>query len=86
MPRQRKTSAQPMGAELLQATFSVSNTQKTFHTPEVERLTDEAMRLLRAQQGAAGRASLAPGADPRAGSTRPAQQSGNGLDSPGPRR
>lgn len=52
MPRQRKTSAQPIGAELLQATFSVSNTQKTFHTPEVEQLTDEAMRLMRTQQGA----------------------------------
>jgi len=52
MPRKRKTSAQPIGAELLQATFSVSNTPKTFHTPEVEQLTDEAMRLLRAQKGA----------------------------------
>ena len=52
MPRKRKASSQPIGVELLQATFSVSNEPKTFHTPEVEKLTDEAMLLLRAQKGA----------------------------------
>ncbi|MEK7442003.1 MAG: tetratricopeptide repeat protein [Chloroflexota bacterium] len=52
MPRKRKTSSPAIGVELLQATFSVTNKQKTFHTPEVDRIMDEATLLLRAKKGA----------------------------------
>lgn len=52
MPRKRKTSSPPIGAELLQATFIVTNKQKIFHTPEVERIMEEAMPLMRAEKGA----------------------------------
>ncbi len=52
MPRKRKTSFQPIGLELLQAAFVVNNKQKTLHTPEVEKITDEALSLLHAQKGA----------------------------------
>jgi len=36
--------------ELLQATFTVTNQQKIYHTPEVERIMEEAMPLLRAEK------------------------------------
>lgn len=51
MPRQRKIASQPIGVELLQSTFSVTNQPKIFHTPEVEKITDKALLLLRAQKG-----------------------------------
>jgi tetratricopeptide (TPR) repeat protein len=38
--------------ELLQSTFVVNNTQKIFHTPDVEKLVDEAMPFLHAEKGA----------------------------------
>lgn len=52
MPRKRKTSAQPIGAELLQSNFTVNNTTKVFHTPTVEKIMDEAMPHLRSKKGA----------------------------------
>jgi len=52
MPRKRKTSSQPIGAELLQSNFIVNNTTKVFHTSTVEKIMDEAMPLLRAKKGA----------------------------------
>jgi len=52
MPRKRKTSSQPIGAELLQSNFVVNNTTKIFHTPAVEKIVDEAMSLLHAKKGA----------------------------------
>lgn len=52
MPRKRKTSAQTIGAELLQSNFIVNNTTKVFHTPTVEKIMDEAMLLLRSKKGA----------------------------------
>ena len=52
MPRKRKTSSLPIGVELLRSTFVVNNTTKTFHTPAVEKITDEAMPLLHAGKGA----------------------------------
>ena len=51
MPRKRKTSSQPIGAELLQANFVVNNTTKIFHTSAVDKILDEAMPLLRAKNG-----------------------------------
>jgi hypothetical protein len=52
MPRKRKASSQPIGAELLQSNFIVNNTTKVFHTPTVEKIVDEAMPLLCAKKGA----------------------------------
>ena len=52
MPRKRKTPSQLIGAELLQSDFVVNNTTKTFHTPAVEKIMNEAMPLLRAGNGA----------------------------------
>ncbi len=52
MPRKRKASSQPIGAELLQSNFVVNNTQKVFHTPAVEKLVDEAKSFMRAEKGA----------------------------------
>ena len=52
MPRERKTSSQPIGVELLEATFVVNNKPKTTHTPAVDKIVDKAMPLLHAQKGA----------------------------------
>jgi Flp pilus assembly protein TadD len=52
MPRKRKTSSQPIGAELLQSNFIVNNMTKVFPTPTVEKILDEATPLLRAKKGA----------------------------------
>ena len=52
MSRKRKTSSQPIGAELLRSTFLVNNTTKVFHTPAVEKIVDEAKSLLLAKKGA----------------------------------
>ena len=52
MPRQRKTSSQPIGAGLLQSDFIVNNKTKVFHTLAAEKIIDEAMPLLRAKKGA----------------------------------
>ena len=52
MPRKRKSASLPIGAELLRSTFIVNNTTKVFHTPAVEKITDEAMPLLHAGKGA----------------------------------
>ena len=52
MSRKRKTSTQPIGMELLQATFVVNNKQKMSHTRAVDKIVDEAMPLLHAQKGA----------------------------------
>ena len=52
MSRKRKTSSQPIGAELLQSNFIVNNTTKVFHTPTVEKIMDEAMPLLHTKKGA----------------------------------
>jgi tetratricopeptide (TPR) repeat protein len=52
MPRKRKISSQPIGAELLRSTFLVNNTTKVFHTPAVEKIVDEAKSLLLAKKGA----------------------------------
>ena len=50
MPRQRKTSSQPIGAGLLQSDFIVNNKTKVFHTLAAEKIIDEAMPLLRAKK------------------------------------
>jgi hypothetical protein len=42
MSRKRKTSTQPIGMELLQATFVVNNKQKMSHTRAVDKIVDEA--------------------------------------------
>jgi predicted Zn-dependent protease len=52
MPRKRKDSTQPIGLALLQSDFVVNNTQRILHTPEVEKIIDKAMPLLRARKGA----------------------------------
>lgn len=52
MSRKRKIQPLPIGVELLQSTFVVNNTQKVFHPPAVEKITDKAMPLLRAKKGA----------------------------------
>jgi tetratricopeptide (TPR) repeat protein len=52
MPRKRKPSSRPIGAELLQSNFIVNNMTKVFHTPTVQKIIDEAMPLLRAKKGA----------------------------------
>ncbi|MBC8509326.1 MAG: tetratricopeptide repeat protein [Chloroflexi bacterium] len=52
MPRKRKDSTQPIGMALLQSDFVVNNAQRILHTPEVEKILDKAMPLLRARKGA----------------------------------
>ena len=53
MPRKRKIPPQPpIGLELLESTFVINNTTKTFHTPAVDKLMDEIMPLLHAGKGA----------------------------------
>mgnify|MGYP001578905212 CR=1 FL=1 len=52
MPRKRKSSSLPIGADLLQSNFVVNNTTKIFHTSAVDKIMDEAMPLLRAEKGA----------------------------------
>jgi hypothetical protein len=42
MSRKRKTSTQPIGMKLLQATFVVNNKQKMSHTRAVDKIVDEA--------------------------------------------
>ena len=51
MTRKQKASSQPIGAELLQSTFVVNNTQKIFHTPTVEKLVEEAKSFIKAEKG-----------------------------------